>query len=146
MTYHSNKDVTIAEKLRKLLLNIDLKIVYAEGEMKVAEEDCRLNSKIDNSKNQQLAISAKARKECYRIYIANLVDTKQNIRLHLDKVLSKYLPTRKMIWEKYFLERKSIEKIANEVSYSVPNVKHIIKQLRADIEKEFSNEENEKNL
>jgi DNA-directed RNA polymerase specialized sigma subunit len=125
--------MNIAEKIRKMLLNIDLKIVYAEGEKKVAIEDFRFNQKIDTSKNQQLAMQAKARKECYSIYINNLVETKRNINFQLDKILDKYLPERRKIWELYFLQNKSVKKIAEELNLEIKKVQEIIKKLNEDL-------------
>lgn len=135
----------IAEKIRKLLLNIDLKIVYAQGEKKVAEEDFRLNQKIRTNKNQQLAIKAKARKECYTIYLRNLADVKEKIKLDLEKVLSKYTPAHKRIWEMYFIERRSIDKIVQEVGYSRESVFRIVKKLKEDLTSQFEQGAKKKN-
>lgn len=124
---------TVADKIRKLLFNIDLRIVDAEGEIKVAKHDFDLNSKIDSPKHRQNAAKAKMRKECYIVYLDNLKKTKQEIRISLDKVLTRYNSKYQKIWTMYFIEKKSIDDIVNEVSYTRDNINKIVQKFKIEL-------------
>ena len=123
----------IGFKIRKLLLNIDLKIVYAEGARKVAIQDFNLNQKIQTTENQRKAMQAKIRRDCYAIYIQNLNDTKREIEVDLDKILSTYTPKHKEIWVMYFIKSMRLDDIARETNYTRENVCKIIHKLKDDL-------------
>lgn len=124
----------IADNIRKLLLNCDLRIVYGEGELKLAQEDFKLNSKKGGKTNLRKAIQAKARAETYKVYIKNVNKIKSDISLSLDAVLSRYTPKYKTIWIMYFIKQATIEEICSAVSYSRGNINVIIKKLKLDFD------------
>ena len=123
----------IAENIRKILLNCDLRVVYAEGELKLANEDFKLHSKLGGQANARKALRAKACCETYKVYIKNVSKIKGEISLGLDRVLSRYTPKYKTIWLMYFIEQASIDEICNEVNYSRGNINVIIKKLKLDL-------------
>lgn len=123
----------IAENIRKILLNCDLRIVYAEGEQKLAHEDYKLHSKEGGQANVRKALRAKARGETYKVYIKNVNKIKSEISIGLDAVLSRYTPKYKKIWIMYFLEQASIDEICSAVCYSRGNINVIIKKLKMDL-------------
>lgn len=129
----AKKGQEIAENLRKILLNIDLRIVYAEGERKLAQEDYLLNAKMGDKKHTLVALQAKARSECYEQYIVNIKKVKSEITFSLDAVLSRYTPKHKTIWTMYFLEKRSIDDIASAVNYSRESVNKIVQKLKLDL-------------
>ena len=124
----------IADNIRKLLLNCDLRIVYAEGEIKLANEELKALSKLaDTRAGKRKAIRAKARAETYKIFSKNVNKIKGEITLALDTVLSRYTPKYKTIWWMYFIEQASIDDICSAVAYSRANVNVILKKLRLDL-------------
>lgn len=123
----------IADNIRKILLNCDLRIVYAEGELKLANEDFKLHSKVGGQANARRALRAKARCESYKVYIKNVSKIKGEISLALDTVLSRYTPKYKTIWIMYFIEQSSIDEICSAVCYSRGNINVIIKKLKMDL-------------
>ena len=124
----------IAENIRKILLNCDLRIVYAEGEIKLAHEDFKLHSKECGKASARKALRAKARCEAYKVYIKNVQKIKSEISLGLDAVLSRYTPKYKKIWTMYFIEQASIDEICGAVCYSRGNINVIIKKLKMDLD------------
>ena len=124
----------IAENIRKILLNCDLRIVYAEGEIKLAHEDFKLHSKEGGKANARKALRAKARCEAYKVYTKNVFKIKSEISLGLDTVLSRYTPKYKKIWQMYFIEQASIDEICSAVCYSRGNINVIIKKLKLDLD------------
>ena len=127
------KGQIIADNIRKVLLNVDLRLVYAESERKLALEDFKLNSKLGGQANTKKALRAKARSECFKVYISNINKVKGEITVGLDAVLSRYTPKYKRIWVMYFLEQASIDDICSEVCYSRENVNKIIQKLKLDL-------------
>lgn len=124
----------IAENIRKILLNCDLRIVYAEGEIKLAHEDFKLHSKGSGKASTRKALRAKARCEAYKVYAKNVLKIKSEISLGLDAVLSRYTPKYKKIWQMYFIEQASIDEICSAVCYSRGNINVIIKKLKLDLD------------
>ncbi len=124
----------IAENIRKILLNCDLRLVYAEGELKLANEDFKLHSKLGGQANAKKALRAKARCETYKVFIKTVTKVKSEITLGLDAVLSRYTPKYKKIWIMYFIEQASIDEICSAVCYSRGNINVIIKKLKMDLD------------
>ena len=127
------KGQLIAENIRKVLLNVDLRIIYAESERKLALEDFRLNSKLGGKSKTRKALRAKARSECFKVYIENVKKVKGEITLSLDAVLSRYTPKYKRIWLMYFLEQASIDEISTAVAYSRESINKIVQKLKLDL-------------
>lgn len=133
MESNSREGQLIADKIRKTLLQIDLKLLEAEAQCRVADEEFKLNQKIKKTLNQKKAMESKIKRECYKVYIANLNDAKSNILEKLDKILSSYTPKHKLIWKMYFIEKRDIEEIRNVVNYSRENVNKIVYKLKVDL-------------
>ncbi len=131
------KGQEIANNIRKILLNVDLRLVYAEGERKLAQEDFKLHSKLGGKKHTHKALTAKARNECFRIYIENIKKIKGEVSFGLETVLSRYTPKYKRIWIMYFIEQASIDEISAEVNYSRENVNKIVQKLKLDLCAEY---------
>lgn len=129
----SEQGQRIAENIRKILLNCDLRLVYAEGELKLAHEDFKLHSKVGGQAHAKKAVRAKARCETYKVYIKNVSKIKGEISLGLETVLSRYTPKYKKIWIMYFIEQASIDDICSAVCYSRGNINVIIKKLKMDL-------------
>ena len=123
----------IADNIRKILLNCDLRLVYAEGELKLAQEDFKLHSKVSGRAHARKALYAKARCDTYKVYMKNVSKIKGEISLGLDTVLSRYSPKYKQIWIMYFIEQASIDDICSAVCYSRGNINVIIKKLKMDL-------------
>lgn len=123
----------IADNIRKILLNCDLRIVYAEGELKLANEERKLHSKLGGKSHTRKALLAKARCETYKVFIETVKKIKGEISLGLDTVLSRYTPKYKKIWIMYFIEQASIDEICSAVAYSRSNINVIISKLKNDL-------------
>ncbi len=137
----NKKDISIAEKIRKSLLNLDLRIVYGNSQYKTASEDYKLFSKLSKSKsNKRKALNAKIKQECYKVYIKNISNVKEEVSLSLDKILSRYSPKFKEIWYLYFLQKEEIDTIANKMHYSRRQVNRIVAILKDDLINNYEEE------
>lgn len=133
----NKKGQHIGDRIRKTLFELDLRIVQAEGEMRIAKEEFECNQKINTIRNQRLAMEAKMRRECYGTYIERLNSAKKSIYNNLDRVLSTYNARYKRIWVAYFIEKKTYDEIASEVSYTRDNVKKVVFRLKDELEKNY---------
>ena len=138
MSEEAKKSQHIGDHIRKLLLDIDLRIVHAEGESKVAQREFECHSKINTVRNQKIALEAKMRKECYANYVESLQKAKTSINNDLDRVLSTYNNRYKRIWVAYFIEKKTYDEIAVEVNYTRENVKKVVFRLKEDLVKNYA--------
>lgn len=124
----------IADKIRKILYNADLRIVYANGEMKLALADYNLNAKLGDKKTyRRRALTAKARAECFNIYLKNVQRVKNETSVGVNEVLSRYNPRYQRIWVMYFLEKRTLEEICRETNYTLDGMNTIIKKLKLDM-------------
>ena len=137
MTDKSTNGKTIAENIRKLLFSCQMRVIYAAGQIKIANEDYKLFSKSKQKKNLKKAILAKAKREAYKTYLKNIENIQQEINVALDVVLSRYSPKHKKIFELFFLSEKNIQEISTEVHYSERQVKNIIFKLKNDLVDNF---------
>lgn len=125
--------MTIAEKIRKMLLNIDLMLLEAKSEYLIAVQQVKVNSQVKSDYFKKLALEAKVKRESYKLYIKNLEVIKQEILNKLNDILSVYSEEEKEIWKLYFLEEKPIEEIAKKFNYTTFKVEKIIKKLKGDL-------------
>ena len=93
----------IADNIRKVLLNIDLRLVYAQSRRQLAYEDFKKHAKLGGVVNDRKALRAKAESEVYRVYIENVQKIKADVSVSLNAVLSRYTSKYKQIWEMYFI-------------------------------------------
>lgn len=128
----TKKAQAIADNIRKMLFNIDLRLTYAEGEYRTALEDFNLYSHL-GKRSSKRALLAKARSECYKVYAKNLRKTRDDMSRKVNSILDNYNPKYKRIWVMYFLEQASIETIGSATHYTTDNVKKVIGRLKSDL-------------
>lgn len=129
----------IGDKIRKTLMLLDLKIIEANGQLKLANEEFEFNQRFKQSANQKKAIEAKVRVECYKVFINNLIEAKKDILKNLDTVLSVYEEKDRKIWIMHFIQHKSVNQMAEELQFSTSAVYKII----AKFKEEFSHNDRE---
>lgn len=129
----SERGYEIAKSIRSILFKLDLTIVYAEGERKLAHEKMRLNSKIGTSKAKKAAMKAKMAEGCYKVYIKNVMGIKEDVNDGIEWVLRRYAPRYRDVWRMYFLEQRTIDEICESLNYSRSTIDRMIKQLKEDI-------------
>lgn len=128
----------IADNIRKILLNCDLRLVHAQGELELANQEFKLYSKLGGQANARKALRAKAKRDTYKIYVENIGKIKSQVTVGLNKVLSRYTPKYQKIWVMYFMEQASIDEICTAVAYSRGNINVIIKKLKMDLNHHFN--------
>lgn len=128
----------IADSIRKVLFNCDLRLIHAQSELDLANQDFKLYSKLDGQANQRKALRAKAKRDTYKIYVENIGKIKNQVKLNLNNVLARYTPKYQKIWYMYFIEQATIDEICTAVSYSKGNVNIIIKKLKMELNHHFN--------
>jgi len=123
----------VIAKIKQLLYNYDLAIVYANGEIKLRQATMKLYSQDKRKNSQRKFIVAKIDKERFEDYIEDLENAKREIMDNLDIILSKYTPKYKQVFIMFFIENRSYDEIANETHYSFDGVCDIIAKLKKDV-------------
>ena len=124
---------TIVDKIKQLLYNYDLTLLYANGEIKIRQSTMDLYSGSKNKYRQKKFIEAKVDKERYEIFVEDLENARKEIKENLEIILSKYQSRYKEIFMLYFFEEKTYKEIAKITSYSIPMITKIIKRLKDDL-------------
>lgn len=123
---------TVVDKIRRLLFNYDMAIVYAKGEISFREADMELYRGKGKVGAKKYAI-ARIDKERYEIYIEKIENAKSELLENLSIMLSKYNNKYKQVFMLFFIESKSYQEIADITHYSFEAVKYIIKRLKRDL-------------
>lgn len=124
----------IAESIRKTLLRIDMSIVYAQSEIKLAHETFKAQSKSSSRYAKKKAMEAKMRERCFKTYASNLESLREDVYEGVDYVLSRYEPkVYKDVWRMFFLQGKRIDEICGELHYSRSVINRVIKTLKDDL-------------
>jgi len=123
---------TVVDKIRKLLFNYDMAIVYAKGEIKFREADMELYKGKGKFGAKKYAL-ARIDKERYEIYIDKIEAAKSDLLDNLAIMLDKYNEKYKQVFVLFFIENKSYQDIAEITHYSFEAVKVIIKRLKSDL-------------
>lgn len=124
---------TIVKKIKKLLYNYDLTLVYATGEISLREANMTLYEGDKKRDSQRRFVLAKVEKERYQLFVDEVQKAKKEILNNLDLVLSKYTPRYKAVFIAYFIEEKNYDDICGATHYSRDAVAHIIQKLKADL-------------
>lgn len=125
--------ITIADNLRSTLLNYDLEINRAKGELNLCKtkiEKLRGDTRIKSQKNM---FTQQVNERKYEAYIKRLELTKNSILETLDKILNLYTPKKKTIWMLFFISQLSLDEIATKTNYSIAQLKRIIKSMKSDL-------------
>lgn len=124
---------TIVEKIKQLLLNYDLTIAYANGEIAIRKATMELYKGSKNKYQQKKFIEAKVDKERFEIFIEDVNHAKQEISENVSLILDKYQPRYKQIFIAYFLEGKNYDDICELTHYSKDAINKIIHKLKQDL-------------
>ena len=124
---------SVPERLRKLLYNYDMTIVYVNSEIAYREKKIDVLKNSRRNSAQKLMIEMKIEKDRYESYLDELIEQKKQLQENLDIVLSKYQPKYKAIFYYYFIQKKDLTEIAELTKFSYSNVKCIIRKLKNEI-------------
>lgn len=134
---------TIVDKIRRLLLNYDLTVAYALGEIEIRKQVINLYKGDERKPSQKKFIQAKIDAERYEIYVEEVVKAKKELEKNLMFVLNRYAPRYRDIFWWHCIELKSYDDIAAETGYSVVALKKIVHRVKEDVIS-FFNDEGEK--
>ena len=146
-TRNSQRPKLSPYSLRKLYLNLALKIITADNEIKVATHDWGVYSRFEDLDSQRKAMNAKMRKECFVIYRQNLISVRDALNRQVEMYLKKYGIRQERIWKLYFIENKTAEEIAQLTHYSVVSIQRMIVKYRKLFKEDVEvNENGQKNV
>lgn len=122
--------MSLSKSLRKLLYNLDLKIVEAKSV--ISQMEAELNASLNQ--NTKSFLIAKLTREKYIAYLKELENVKEKTEKEISDIVNKYDRSHQEIWMEYFIKQKTLEEIANSTHYSVRQVKRIISKQKDDLE------------
>lgn len=123
----------IVEKIKRMLYNCDLALVYAKGEIEIRNAELKLYEGDNRKQSRFKYIKAKTEKEQYEVFVDDINHTKNEITENLSLILDKYQLKYRQIFLLFFIESKSYQEIADITHYSFEAVKVIIKKLKNDL-------------
>lgn len=133
MTEQTRQATTIVERIKKLLFNYDLAIVYAKGEIQLRRAAMDLYSNDTRKNSQKKFVVAKIDKERFEDYVADLENAKKEILDNLEIILSKYTERYRQVFIMYFLENKTYDEICAKTNYAPDGLKYAIDKLKKDL-------------
>lgn len=122
--------MSLSKSLRKLLYNLDLKIVEAKSV--ISQMEAELNASLNQ--NTKSFLIAKLTREKYIAYLKELENVKEKTEKEISDIVNKYDRSHQEIWMEYFIKQKTFEEIASSTHYSVRQVKRIISKQKDDLE------------
>lgn len=132
MTYRSKKVVGFS--LRKVLMNIDFKILYAKETRDLAKEEMELNNAISGKVALRKSTQAKITFELYEHYIERLETIRASLFVGVDKILDNYGVKEQKVWKLYFLENEKPEAISEKLGIELKKLNRVILTMSADLE------------
>jgi len=133
MIESSKEARTVVDRLKKLLYNYDLEIVYAKGEIKLRQASMSLYENDIRRNSQKKFVVAKVDKERFENYVDELENAKREITDNLEIILSKYTPRYRQVFIMYFFENKTYDEICEATHYAPDGLKKIIQKLKSDL-------------
>ena len=135
MPANKNDVSTIGNQIGRLLQQYELRITYANWRAKLMDEE-RLKASALYQKKR--ALDASIAKEAWSIYAKNLTDKKAELVEAVKRGLIGYGSNERVIWWRYFIERESAERIAEDVNMSLRSVQRLVASMKANMELRFS--------
>jgi len=134
MCSEDNKQAqNIITRIKKLLFNLDLTVVYAQGEIKLRHSTMKLYEGATSKWKQRKYVEAKVDAERLAIYQEDVERDKKEILEGIENILAKYQPRYKRVFIMYFLQDKTYQEIADETNYSLVAINKIIAKLKSDL-------------
>lgn len=124
---------TVVDKIRRLLLNYDLTVAYALGEIEIRKEIMNLYRGDDRKPNQKKFVQAKIDLERFEVYVEEIVKAKKELVDNLEYVLKRYTERYKSVFWMACIEQKSFKEISEITGYSYDAVNKIVHRVREDI-------------
>lgn len=134
MNKETTKEENVIDKIRTLLLNYDLALDYAKGEINYHDCNMKLYANSQKKKEKARYISHKIDKEKFEVYYDEIVKAKEDVLVILNSVLDKYIPIYKTIFIMKYFQQREIECIANQTGYSSAGIYKILNKIRKDFE------------
>lgn len=123
----------VIDKIKKLLFNLEMTIVYANGEIQLRKSTMKLYDGETSKWKRKKFIEAKVDEERFQVFKEDVENTICEIKENLDIILSKYSPRYKNVFVLYFFEEKTQQEIADLTNYSKDSVAKIIQKFRNDL-------------
>jgi len=124
---------TIADKIKKMLMNLEMTILYAESEIKVRRATMKLYEGETTKWKQKKFLDAKIEEERFEVYKEDIEHLRDELVENIDILLSKHTPRYKQIFKMYFFEEKTYQEIADQTNYSLVAINKIISKLKNDL-------------
>lgn len=137
VTVTKTEDTNIAERIRKTLLQAELRYMQAETQMLVANEDYKKFSALGGVTNQRKAQKANIKVRVLTTYMENVKSIKSAAVTKLNTILEAYTDKYKIIFVMYFIERRAIDDIALAVNYNRRHVDRIIAKFKTDLDENY---------
>lgn len=124
------------EKIRKTLYQIDLEILNAKANIRIADSQMNLFKQAKNDYSQSQAIECKMKRECYRAYADDLEGFKRKFLEKLDSILARrYTKKQIEVWKLHFLDKYETITISHKANLDFDDTLEIIKKLEGDLKK-----------
>lgn len=136
-TFRSNRVVGFS--LRKVLMNIDIKLLYARETRDLAKEEMELNNARSGKVALRKSTQAKITFELYEHYIERLETIRASMYEGVEKILDTYGVKEKAVWKLYFLENESTEAISEKLGIELKKLNRVILTMQDDLEKYYYN-------
>lgn len=131
----------VVDKIRRLLLNYDLTVAYALGEIEIRKDIMDLYRGDDRKPSQRKFVQAKIDLERFEIYIEAVVAAKKELESNLMYVLNRYTERYRAVFWLHCIENKTYEEIAEKTGYSKDAIKKIIHKVKEDVIGAFADED-----
>ena len=124
---------TVADKIKKLLMNLDMTILYADSEIKIRQATMKLYEGQTTKWAQRKFVEAKVDEERFEVYKEDILHLRDEINENLEILLSKHTPRYKQIFIMYFFQDKTYQESADQTNYSLVAINKIISKLKNDL-------------
>ena len=132
---------TVVDKIRRLLLNYDLTVAYALGEIEIRKDIMELYKGDDRKPSQKKFIQAKIDMERFEIYAEEVLKAKKELVDNLNSVLKRYTERYQKIFWMACIEKKPYAEISDKTGYNYETIKKIVHKVKGDVIGWFNDED-----
>jgi len=129
-----NEETSVGKRIGRLLQQYALRIAFAEGKVKLYdEEQANASARGSGVKTLRASIS----RNCWEVYAKNLTTKKTELEEAVKNALVGYSTKQRQVWFAYFIENKSSYEIEEQLSLNSRTVQRMVAAMKEDMDLKF---------
>lgn len=129
-----NVETNVGKRIGSLLQQYALRIAFAQGKMRLYDEEQQNASARGNGVK---TLKASIARNCWGVYEKNLSDKKEELEKNVKEALIGYSTKQREVWFAYFIENKSCYEMEDELNINARTIQRMVAAMKEEMDLRF---------